>query len=267
MLENISEFNDYTIAASDGTIGKVSDFLFDDASWSLRWLVLDTGNWLSGRKVLLPLSVLGHPDPTHRQFTVRLTMKEVEDSPSISTDRPVSRQMETNLYDHYGWTPYWGPYYGGYGYYGGLLVGTTPPETIRREQQLAAAQREADDPHLRSIAEIVGYHIRATDGEVGHVQDIIIEDVDWSIHYLVVDTKNWWPGKKVLISPGSVEEISWEHRRLSVNVERQRVKDAPAYDASKRIDRLYERNFQGHYGAAKSHGTSSSGTALHNHQS
>ncbi len=105
MLENISEFNDYTIAASDGTIGKVSDFLFDDASWSLRWLVLDTGNWLSGRKVLLPLSVLGHPDPTLRQFAVRLTMKEVEDSPSISTDRPVSRQMETNLYDYYGWTP------------------------------------------------------------------------------------------------------------------------------------------------------------------
>jgi hypothetical protein len=85
-----------------------SDFLFDDASWMLRWLVVDTGNWLSGRKVLLPLSVLGHLDPTERRFSVGLTMQQVKDGPDIDTDRPVSRQMEINVYDYYGWSPYWG---------------------------------------------------------------------------------------------------------------------------------------------------------------
>lgn len=256
MLQNVSELNGYAIAASDGSIGTVSDCLFDDESWSLRWLVVDTGNWLSGRKVLLPPSVLGHPDPTQRHFAVRLTKKEIEDSPGISTDRPVSRQMETSIYDHYGWNPYWGasPFMGPYAYYGSVLADTPPTGTRRRERELADAQREADDPHLRSINEIIGYHIQATDGDVGHVEDVIIEDVDWSIHYLVVDTKNWWPGKKVLISPRSAEEINWEHKRVKLNVERQKVKDAPAYDASKPIDRLYERSFHGHYAANKSDG-------------
>jgi hypothetical protein len=105
MLWNASAIKDYAIAASDGRLGTVSDFLFDDASWLVRWLVVDTGNWLSGRKVLLPPSVLGHLDPNGREFAVGLTMQQVKDSPDIDTDRPVSRQMETNIYDYYGWSP------------------------------------------------------------------------------------------------------------------------------------------------------------------
>ena len=118
MLWNASAINGYAIAASDGRLGTVSDFLFDDASWLVRWLVVDTGNWLSGRKVLLPPSVLGHLDPKEDEFSVELTMQQVKDSPEIDTDRPVSRQMETNVYDYYGWSPYWGTgfYMGGSGY-------------------------------------------------------------------------------------------------------------------------------------------------------
>src|SRR5271169_4173869 len=108
MLWHASAINGYAIEASDGDIGTVSDFLFDDASWLIRWLVVDTGNWLSGRKVLLPSSVLGHIDRAGQKFSVRLTMEQVKDSPDIDTDRPVSRQMETNIYDYYGWSPYWG---------------------------------------------------------------------------------------------------------------------------------------------------------------
>jgi hypothetical protein len=118
MLWNASAITGYAIAASDGRIGTVSDFLFNDSSWLVRWLVVDTGNWLSGRKVLLPPSVLEGLDPKERQFSVRLTMQQVKDSPEIDTERPVSRQMETGVYDYYGWSPYWGTgfYMGGAGY-------------------------------------------------------------------------------------------------------------------------------------------------------
>src|SRR5271165_2732243 len=119
MLWNATVIKGYAIVASDGRLGAVNDFLFDDASWRVRWLVVDTGNWLSGRKVLLPPSVLGHLDPEGEKFSVRLTMQQIKDSPDIGSDRPVSRQMETNIYDYYGWSPYWdtGLYMGGgYGY-------------------------------------------------------------------------------------------------------------------------------------------------------
>src|SRR5580658_7958663 len=121
MLWNTSAIDGYAIAASDGKLGTVSDFLFDDATWLVRWLVVDTGNWLSGRKVLLPPSVLGHLDPAREEFAVRLTMQQVKDSPDIDADRPVSRQMETNVYDYYGWSPYWGT-----GFYMGGAVAAAP---------------------------------------------------------------------------------------------------------------------------------------------
>jgi len=250
MLRNASAINGYAIAASDGRLGTVSDFLFDDASWLIRWLVVDTGNWLSGRHVLLPPSVLGHLDPTAQEFAVRLTMQQVKDSPDIDTDRPVSRQMETNIYDYYGWSPYWGTgfYMGGYGYMGGPMMVPPLPEARRREERLVDAQREKDDPHLRSIEAVTGYHIHASDGEIGHVEDFLVEDADWSIHYLVVDTKNWWPAKKVLISPRSAREIDWTDKLVNLNFDRQRVKDSPAYDASMTVDRAYEKHFHSHYG-------------------
>ena len=117
MLRKASAIHGYAIAASDGGIGTVSDFLFDDAIWMVRWLVVDTGKWLSGRKVLLSLSVLGHLDPNGREFAVGLTMQQVKDSPNIDTERPLSRQLETNIYGYYGGQPYWGAglIMGGYG--------------------------------------------------------------------------------------------------------------------------------------------------------
>jgi len=250
MLWNASIINGYAITASDGRLGTVSDFLFDDASWLVRWLVVDTGSWLPGRQVLLPPSVLGHPDTRGKEFSVRLTMQQVKDSPDIETDRPVSRQMETNIYDYYGWSPYWGAgsYMGGSGYVGGVMAASPSPESRRREEEIADAQRNKDDPHLRSIEAVTGYHIHATDGEIGHVEDFLVEDADWSIHYLVVDTKNWWPGKKVLISPRSAREIDWTDSLVNLNVDRQRVKDSPAYDAATTVDRAYEKHFHNYYG-------------------
>ena len=248
MLWKASGIKGRVIAASDGQLGTVSDFLFDDGSWRLRWLVVDTGNWLSGRKVLLPMSVLGHLEPRDKEFPVRLTMQQVKDSPDIDTNRPVSRQMETSVYDHYGWAPYWGTGFYMSGYYGGSMALSAPPESARHERDLANAQRDRDDPHLRSIEAVTGFHIRATDHEIGHVEDFLVEDGDWSIHYLIVDTKNWWPGKRVLLSPRSAREIDWTERLVKLDVDRQKIKDSPPYDPSTTVDRAYETHFRDHYG-------------------
>lgn len=149
MLQNTSAIQGYAIAASDGRIGTVSDFLFDDSSWLVRWLVVDTGNWLSGRKVLLPPSVLGHLDPKEEQFLVRLTMQQVRDSPDIDSERPVSRQIETNIYDYYGWRPYWGSGYymgsyayigGGYGFGGGAMAPLPSEGSMRRAEDIELSE-------------------------------------------------------------------------------------------------------------------------------
>lgn len=240
MLRNASAIKGYAIAATDGRLGTVSDFLFDDASWLVRWLVVDTGKWLSGRKVLLPPSVLGHIDPNGNEFAVSLTMQQVKDSPDIDTERPVSRQIETNIYDFYGWRPYWGGTgflmggYGGSGYGGGAIAPLPSPGSMRRAEDIAAAQQNDDDPHLRSVEAVTGYHIHASDGEIGYVEDFLLQDTDWSIHNLVVDTTNWWPGKKVLIAPRSIQEIDWTDNLVNLKIDREKVKNSPAYDASTR---------------------------------
>jgi hypothetical protein len=250
MLWHASAIKGYAIAAGDGRIGTISDFLFDDASWLVRWLVVDTGNWLSGRKVLLPPAVLGTLDPKERECSVTLTMQQVKDSPEIDTDRPVSRQMETSVYDYYGWSPYWGAgcYMGGYGYMPGAMVAQPDLGAGRHEAAIADARPRDEDLHLRSSAAVTGYHIHATDGEIGHLEDFLVEDADWSIRFLVVDTKNWWPGKTVLVSPRSALEIDWTDRLVNLNVERQRVKDSPTYDASITADQAYEESVLKYYG-------------------
>lgn len=253
MLRNASSITGYAIMASDGHLGTVSDFLFDDQSWLVRWLVVETGSWLSGRKVLLPAFALGHLDSERREFSVRLTMQQVKDSPNIDTERPVSRQMETGIYDYYGWSPYWSPgllmggYGYGYGYGGGAMTPLPSLGSSRREEDILAAQRSDDDLHLRSTQAVTGYHIHAKDGEIGHVDDFLFEEADWSIHYLVVDTRNWWAGKRILVSPRSVLDIDWTDNLVNLNVDRQNVKDAPEYDASVAVDRAYEKRFHTYY--------------------
>jgi len=249
MLRNTSSIQGYVIAASDGQLGTVSDFLFDDATWLVRWLVVDTGTWLSSRKVLLPSSVLGHIDENGRQFSVNLTMQQVKDSPDIETDRPVSRQVEATLYDYYGWSPYWGSafYMGGYGYLGGPMVASPGEEAEMRREEFVDRRRVVEDPHLRSVEAVTGYHIHATDGEVGHVDDFLVEDADWSIHFLVVDTKNWWPGKSVLVSPRSARKIDWATRLVNLDVSRETVRNSPTYDPSTFVDRAYERQYHSYY--------------------
>jgi hypothetical protein len=247
MLWDASVIDGYAIEASDGRLGRVADLLFEDVGWVVRWLVVDTGNWLSGRKVLIPASVLGRPDPRLRQTPVKLTMQQVKDSPDFDTERPVSRQIESDVYSYYGWSPYWGAY--------PALMGNAistplvaPLLPSLQDGDHNGSPREADDPHLRSISAVTGYHIHATDGEIGHLEDFIIDDVAWRIRYGIVDTRNWWPGMKILISPYSVRKVDCTGRLIHLDVTRQKVKDGPKYDPAMTLDGAYDETFLTYYG-------------------
>jgi hypothetical protein len=198
MLWDASEMKGYAIAGSDGHLGTVSDFLFDDTSWKVRWLVVDVGHWFPGREVLLPVSALGRPDAAQRQFSVKLTVQQVQDSPDIDCDLPVSRQAEFTLTKHYDSDPYRTSKHRN----AMRNASSQPIQSAGRRPRgacIIAPPLEHGDPHLRSIEAVLRYHVHLTDGEVGHVDDFLIEDATWSILYIKVDTRNWWPGKKVLI--------------------------------------------------------------------
>jgi len=249
MLRKASEITGFTIGASDGSIGAVTDLLFDDSTWLVRWFVVDTGHIVPGRKVLLPPLVLGHVNHIGDQLSVRLTKQQVMDSPDINSDEPVSRHMESNLYDYYGWTPYWstGFYMGGYGYAGSMIAPPLPTGSILRQREHTQGQTSSGDPNLRSVHEVSRYRIHARDGGIGHVADFLIEDADWSVHYLVVDTKNWWPGRRVLVSPMSIREIDWSSELVNLDVNRKLIEDSPIYDEKTMVDRAYEYGFHAHY--------------------
>jgi hypothetical protein len=244
MLRHESDINGYAIHASDGPIGTVRDFLFDDATWMVRWLVVDTGNWLPGPEILLPPSAVEQVNHMGHQFNVKLTKQQVKDCPDIDSHLPVSRQHETSLYNYYGWSPYWGDgaYMGLVGYGGGGDIEPPSTELMLREKEIDDAKRSKSDVTLRSVKEVNGYHIHANDGEIGHVEDFLVQDSDWGIRYLVVGTGNWWPGNKVLISPQAVQTIQWSDRLVNLSVDCQTVKGSPAYDPSATVEPDGEAN-------------------------
>jgi sporulation protein YlmC with PRC-barrel domain len=248
MLEVGSALKGYAIEASDGRIGTVDDFLFDDRTWKIRWLVVDTGSWLTGRKVLIHPSAIGRADYERRQLSVSLTKSQVKGSPDLLQDQPVSQQMERSLYDYYGWDPYWGDNYFGMG----SMVSPLSPspyftETASRENAAIVLGLNDGDPHLRSIAAVSGYHIHASNGQVGHVENFLIDDATWGIRYLIIDTRNWWPGVHVLMSPYAVREINWSKHQVRLDVSREQVKSGPLWNPVDIIDQTYEKRLHSHY--------------------
>ena len=250
MLIKTLQTKGYTVEASDGPIGTVSDLLFDDNSWTTRWLVVETGNWLFNRQVLLPTSALGHPNVEARTLPVHLTREQVKNSPDVGTHLPVSRQLENNIYDYYGFSPYWGTaeYISGYGYWGGMAFVPPTPATTSRQGEILQMRGEAEDAHLRSIDVLHNYHIHATDGEIGHLADVLVDDTDWSLRWLIVDTSNWWQGKQVLISPRSTQSIMWTERMLYLNVDRDKVRHCPDYNPDLPVDATLDADLARHYG-------------------
>jgi len=226
MLQSTSSLRGYTVEASDGQVGALRDVLFDDRSWKPRWLVVKTGTWLLEREVLLHPSAVTRLDHDLRRLSVNLTKVQVEGSIAVVQDAPVSRRMETKLYEFYNWNPLWG----GVSYFN------------------FGGDHDDGDPHLRSIAEVTGYNLHAKDGDIGHVEDFLFDDVGWSLRYLIVDTKNWWPGKHVLLSPYAVADVDWPDRRIELNVTREKVKGGPEWEPAAIADRDHEMRLHHYHG-------------------
>lgn len=255
MLNAVSSLKGFEIQAKDGNLGTVSDFLFDDSTWKVRWMIVDTGRWLTGRKVLVHPSAVISADYNTRELAVGLTKAQVQDSPDLRQDRPVSQQMQNDLYDYYGWDPLWGG-----GMYGGGMgaialplsapayFGTAAVREAKRDAERGAAGLDDGDPHLRSIAEVTGYHVHATDGDIGHVQDFLLDNASWGVRYLVVDTSNWWIGQHVLISPYAVKGTDCSERHIRLDLTRAKIKSSPSWDPARLVDGDFERRLHSYYG-------------------
>jgi len=219
----------------DGEIGELRNFYFDDRNWAIRYLVADTGEWLTGRQVLLSPYALAAAIQHAHAISINLTRQQIEDSPELRHDMPVSRQFEEAYYGYYGWPRYWaGPY----------LWGPYPSPVHDGATSEAASQAiEAPALQLHNTAAVSGYDIHAGDGDIGNVEDFIIDDETWAIHYLIIDTRNWWPGKKVLVSPHWIESVSWTNAKVFVAL----PSDLPEYHESRANKCDHETRLQQSY--------------------
>jgi sporulation protein YlmC with PRC-barrel domain len=256
MLRSLKALEHYKVNTSDGEIGSVVNFLIDDERWGVRYLVVQAGGplFLDGRRVLIsPISFARLDWPTQR-FHLALTMDKVKNSPSIDLDKPVSRQHERHYSRYYGHPYYWG--YSGFWGVGGyptmLAAGSgtinVPAEDSAFTEDSASAEDPAPDVHLRSDEEVRGYHVEGSDGTIGHIEDFIIDDETWGVRYLVVNTRNWWFGKNVLVAPQWANRISWAERKVYVGLSRQAIKGSPEWNGADAINRAYEARLYDYYG-------------------
>lgn len=227
---SMHELKGDTIAARDGSIGSVKDVYFDDEHWAVRYLVVDTGEWLPGRKVLISPASLSQRQPDGDAIGVDLTREQVRQAPDMGEDQPVSRLQEMSHASYYGYPGYWsGPYLWGTA----LTPAAYPRRENRAEEEVRRmAERAAETSHVRSGEEVIGYEIRAADGEIGHVEDFLIDAESWAIAGMVVDTRNWLPGKKVVVPPAAIESVDWFGKEVTVRLTREKLKGSPEASAS-----------------------------------
>lgn len=240
MLRSVKALQGYTVRATDGDVGELKDLYFDDRSWTIRYLVVETGNWLKGRKVLVPPIAIGAPKWEIQVLPVRFTKTQVRNSPPIDVDKPVSHQLEEELHTHYGWTFH--------------QISTRALAATQVIKKATEPGTEDIDLALRSVKEVLGYDIQATDGQIGYVADFVIDDEARTIRYIVVDTRGWldWlPGKQVLLSPSWIHTVSWPERNVYVDLSKETVKDSPEFDPSAPVNREYELRLYDYYGRPK----------------
>jgi uncharacterized protein YrrD len=237
MLTNAKELKGYKLGARDGEIGRVADFYFDDKFWTLRYLVANTGSWLKNRKTLISPHAFSKINKIDQIFSLNLTKRQIEGSPPLDTNLPVSKQYQESYMGYYGYPIYW---------YGSYPWGASP---VVDQAELIENQKENHwDPHLRSANEVADYKIHARDGEIGHVVDFIIEDESYAIRYLVVEAGNWFSRKKVLVSPQWIEKVESPNSEVFTSLSREEIKDAPVYIEGRAVCRDYESGLFDHYG-------------------
>lgn len=239
MLIKAKTMGGFKLHGLDGDVGKVQDFYFDDHYWTIRYLVADTGDWLKQKEVLISPRALLSVNREEHYIKVNLSKKQIAESPPLSSDEPVSQQFEETYHAYYGLQPYWS---------GSYAWGSTPYIMGEREEKKEANQGGKPwDYHLRSMVTVNGYKILATDGEIGHIEEFVIDEETWTIRYFVIDTKNWWPGKRVLLSPKWIKKVSWEDSKISVDLPRDQIRQAPEYSDKTLLLRDFEIGLHRHY--------------------
>jgi uncharacterized protein YrrD len=236
MLQRVGKLRGYAIGAADGEIGSVADLLFEDDTATIRWVVVDTGTWLPGRKILLPPDLL----EVHHQNRVvgtALTREQVRNSPDIASDKPVDRQLEESIHRYYGWDPYWiGDTPALIAPWGSAAVGAAAPVRDPVDpvvHELAVRETERADPHLRSAHEVIGYYVHATDGDIGHVEDLLADARLSMLRAIVIDTRNWLPGRTVVVPVARMQEVNWYEQRIETDLTRRQIEDSPEFDPAR----------------------------------
>lgn len=232
MQRNLNSLLGLKLEGTDGEIGKLRDFYFDDISWTIRHLILKTGSWFSEKDVLISPEAVLHSHWEPGTLPVRLTKEQMLKSPEIETDKPVDRQREIEIYGHNLWQPYWGNTF----YTTGLWDINTQAQLIDQNEikkDNEKDERSGYNRHLHSTQFVAGYHIQATDGSIGHVIDFIFDDLTWQISDVAVNTHNWIGGKKILIPVLNIKEIQWRESKVLVNEKAESIKNGLPFDQVK----------------------------------
>lgn len=241
MLNKVKEIKNYKINCLDGEIGKVKDFYFEDQNWTVKYLIVNMGNWLIGRQVLISPRSIVSVNKEVETISVNLSKEQVENSPLLESDKPVSLQYQEQFYGYYQYPLY------ATGMQDGSTLNVIPIET-EKELILQKAEEARDwDPNLRSINVVNGYTIQALDNRLGHVDDFIIDIDSWKIRYLLIDTKVWLPGRKILIAPGWIDHVSWDESKVFVKLTTDEIKASPDFSEEAILNRDYETKMYEHY--------------------
>jgi len=241
-----SDLRHYDVKGGSESIGKLHDVYLDDETWKIKWFVVETGNWFSSNKILVGSEQIISFAPNEASFHVALTQKDVENAPSASEHPPVGEQHH-NQYSYIAASHNTLLFPG----YAGLMLPTTlierPSEPVGAEKELEKLAREQADRHLRSASEIEGYTIHASDGKLGPLSDLVINTEQWAVELLALDTSKWLPGRTVVISPRSIEKISWGDRELTVAMEKETIENSPELHSLKAIQTSYVSKLSDYY--------------------
>ncbi|GAB6145480.1 PRC-barrel domain-containing protein [Desulfocicer niacini] len=251
MLRSINEIIGYTFFVKEDDVGKCKDLLFDDQLWTVRHMVADTGGWLMDKKVLISPVMVQITDWQMQSIFLEITREQLEECPSLMEDEPISREHERKMFQYLNYPYYWahdglwGP-----GAYPAVMT-QIPDNSAQKhdEETLEEEEEKVEENHLRSFKEVKGYDIEASDGNIGYVEDFILEDKTWALRYVVLNTRNWLPGgKKVILSLNWVKKVSWEQSTLFLDISREQVENSPDFDPEKPVNIEYETRLYDYYG-------------------
>lgn len=248
MLRSIKDLIGYPVQATDGDFGKVTDCLFDDREWGVRYLAVRTHGMLDRHEVLISPRDLDQPEVGWfgRHMLVNLSKDKIENSPSIGSDKPISQLCEEEYARYYRHQAYWE----GAMIWGSMIV----PQTARSKRPLGLEElhknrmQQIADRSIRSVNEVIGYSVDATDGKIGAVVDLIVDTHHWRLRHLVIDTTKWLPGGKVLIDVDWVTDFDWAREEVIVDHSVEQIRSAPPFHSHEPVNRDYEQHLYDYYG-------------------